>query len=417
MENIILGQEMTLPYTVNVLDLFSFPVKKIKMKDASKKNLDRVIMNGRSQIQSTEVNDNGMSVSSKEREDSIGSTLLENIEKFNIVDYTNQAYYVFNSKPIRLTDSMYIKVSTAAFVENLNNGQQNDNSDDLILGESSSLESKNSESIELTADVDSVNVVQVQNAVDAAFSRVSDVKKVGYADVKAKVDKFSDLENVPKVGHINDSIFSLSTQEKQENSDNNVEMKKSDNREIPIITPERSESVFKSSKLHKNAQQRFVFNPEKQNRESNKSGVDLKVLDQLKQYETSFKEKSKDDFIIPTDIISFEEAKKDIEKARELSKSLDTQARAEREKLQKAMNKCNEELDGYRAVCEQVRTYIVSYQEANRAKEEQIDDLVAKRQEQEAKAATYAQQRQEIASLISSQDNTDQSAHIKRMVA
>ena len=36
MENIILGQEMTLPYTVNVLDLFSFPVKKIKMKDGSK---------------------------------------------------------------------------------------------------------------------------------------------------------------------------------------------------------------------------------------------------------------------------------------------------------------------------------------------------------------------------------------------
>ena len=55
----------------------------------------------------------------------------------------------------------------------------------------------------------------------------------------------------------------------------------------------------------------------------------------------------------------------------------------------------------------------------NKEKEEQIDDLVAKRQEQEAKAATYAHQRQEIASLMSSQDNayTDQSVHIKRMSA
>lgn len=433
MENIILGQEMTLPYIVNVTDMFSFPVKKIKMKDTSKNNMDRVIMNSRnsrSQIQSTEVNDSNISVSSKEKSDPVESTLLENIEKLDIVNYTNQLLYVFNSKPIRLTDAMYVKVSDAAFVEGFSNMVENNSLNDLVQGEGSTLESINSESAELNTDVstivDSVNVSQVQNAVEDAFNSTPDVKKVGYADVKARVDKFNnsvDLQHVPKVGHINDSIFSSPVQESKESINSVAESDNSNNREVPVVTPERSESEIKVSNFQNDSHQRFVFDSENENNQDNKSSDDLKdennYLDELKQYEKSFKEKGNGDFVIPTDIISFEEAKENIEKARELSRSLDAQARAEREKLQKAMDKCSEELEGYRTVCEQVKTYIVSYQEANKEKEEQIDDLVAKRQEQEAKAATYAHQRQEIASLMSSQDNayTDQSVHIKRMSA
>lgn len=418
MENIILGQEMTLPYIVNVTDLFSFPVKKIKMKDVSKNNMDHVIMGSRSQTQSveTEGNDSNFSVDEVKP---VQLSILENTQKLNVAIYNNQYLYTFSSKPIRLTDAMYTKVNDASLIETINDSMEGINADSLNQEQGSismPVENENYESMNSTDSiVDSVNASDVQNAVEEAFNSGSEMKKVGYAGVKARVNRFTN----PKVGHINDNIFSTVLDEKENSkSADKLTQDDSDIREFPVVVPERTEAEAYASQLQDSSQERFVFDSENytDEKENNSVQEENSYLDELKQYEKTFKDVTDNDLGMLPGIISFEEAKANIEKARELSRTLDAQARVETEKLQKAMDKCNEELDGYRSVCEQVKTYIVSYQEANREKEERIDDLVAKRQEQEAKAANYAHQREEIASLISPQDS-EQSVHIKRMAA
>ena len=169
---------------------------------------------------------------------------------------------------------------------------------------------------------------------------------------------------------------------------------------------------------------RFVFEQsgesEKDNSDNSISSIDMQsednYLNELKKYEESFKDsESVSDEFVGADIISFEEAKANIEKAREASKKLDEQTKKEQEKLEKAVNQCNEALAEYRDVCEQVKSYIVSYQEANRAKEEQLDQLVAEREAQEKRTATYVRQSDEIVALMSSPQ--DDANYVKRRVA
>ena len=223
------------------------------------------------------------------------------------------------------------------------------------------------------------------------------------------------MELSPTVGHINDSIFASDNSDVVDNAA--VDVETVSERDVPIVVAERSDVPVAEN-------QRFVFEQsgesEKDNSDNAISSIDMQnednYLNELKKYEESFKgSEPVDDEFTGADIISFEEAKADIEKAREAAKKLDEQTKKEQEKLEKAVSQCNEALAEYRDVCEQVKSYIVSYQEANKAKEKQIDQLVAEREAQEKKAATYVRQSDEIVALMSSSQN--EINYVKRRVA
>lgn len=349
-----------------------------------------------------------------------GDLILDNIKKDDVVNYL-QTFPFISKKPIRLNDSMYVNFKGRSLDSrrNLFTNSINSSTSDAVVQSVSTENVSIPSSVGVSPIIDtaSVDTEQVKDAIDDAFS--SEFKKVGSSNTKAQIDKYvNDLPSMelsPTVGHINDSIFASDNSDVVDNAA--VDVETVSERDVPIVVAERSDVPVAEN-------QRFVFEQsgesEKDNSDNAISSIDMQnednYLNELKKYEESFKgSEPVDDEFTGADIISFEEAKADIEKAREAAKKLDEQTKKEQEKLEKAVSQCNEALAEYRDVCEQVRSYIVSYQEANKAKEEQIDQLVAEREAQEKKAATYVRQSDEIVALMSSSQN--EINYVKRRVA
>lgn len=349
-----------------------------------------------------------------------GDLILDNIKKDDVVNYL-QTFPFISKKPIRLNDSMYVNFKGRSLDSrrNLFTNSINSSTSDAVVQSVSTENVSIPSSVGVSPIIDtaSVDTEQVKDAIDDAFS--SEFKKVGSSNTKAQIDKYvNDLPSMelsPTVGHINDSIFASDNSDVVDNA--GVDVETVSERDVPIVVAERSDVPVAEN-------QRFVFEQsgesEKDNSDNAISSIDMQnednYLNELKKYEESFKgSEPVDDEFTGADIISFEEAKADIEKAREAAKKLDEQTKKEQEKLEKAVSQCNEALAEYRDVCEQVKSYIVSYQEANKAKEEQIDQLVAEREAQEKKAATYVRQSDEIVALMSSSQN--EINYVKRRVA
>lgn len=349
-----------------------------------------------------------------------GDLILDNIKKDDVVNYL-QPFPFISKKPIRLNDSMYVNFKGRSLDSrrNLFTNSINSSTSDAVVQSVSTENVSIPSSVGVSPIIDtaSVDTEQVKDAIDDAFS--SEFKKVGSSNTKAQIDKYvNDLPSMelsPTVGHINDSIFASDNSDVVDNAA--VDVETVSERDVPIVVAERSDVPVAEN-------QRFVFEQsgesEKDNSDNAISSIDMQnednYLNELKKYEESFKgSEPVDDEFTGADIISFEEAKADIEKAREAAKKLDEQTKKEQEKLEKAVSQCNEALAEYRDVCEQVKSYIVSYQEANKAKEKQIDQLVAEREAQEKKAATYVRQSDEIVALMSSSQN--EINYVKRRVA
>lgn len=428
MDNVVF-ETQTIPGFFDVTDIV--PSKRLKIKPKSKENIENKIIKFRSIAINDSANDMKDDTENEVKEVTpvsndinvsvvgSGNLVLDNIQKDDIVSYL-QVFPIISKKPIRLNDSMYGNFK----------GKSLDSSRNPVINmiDSSTadvFQSVPTENVSIPSSVDvspiidtaSVDTEQVKDAIDDAFS--SEFKKVGSSNTKAQIDKYvNDLPSMelsPTVGHINDSIFASDNSEVADNAV--VDVETVSERDVPIVVAERSDAPVAENK-------RFVFEQsgesEKDNSDNSISSIDMQsednYLNELKKYEESFKDsESVSDEFVGADIISFEEAKANIEKAREASKKLDEQTKKEQEKLEKAVNQCNEALAEYRDVCEQVKSYIVSYQEANRAKEEQLDQLVAEREAQEKRTATYVRQSDEIVALMSSPQ--DDANYVKRRVA
>lgn len=428
MDNVVF-ETQTIPGFFDVTDIV--PSKRLKIKPKSKENIENKIIKFRSIAINDSANDMKDDTENEVKEVTpvsndinvsvvgSGNLVLDNIQKDDIVSYL-QVFPIISKKPIRLNDSMYGNFK----------GKSLDSSRNPVINmiDSSTadvFQSIPTENVSIPSSVDvspiidtaSVDTEQVKDAIDDAFS--SEFKKVGSSNTKAQIDKYvNDLPSMelsPTVGHINDSIFASDNSEVADNAV--VDVETVSERDVPIVVAERSDAPVAENK-------RFVFEQsgesEKDNSDNSISSIDMQsednYLNELKKYEESFKDsESVSDEFVGADIISFEEAKANIEKAREASKKLDEQTKKEQEKLEKAVNQCNEALAEYRDVCEQVKSYIVSYQEANRAKEEQLDQLVAEREAQEKRTATYVRQSDEIVALMSSPQ--DDANYVKRRVA
>lgn len=428
MDNVVF-ETQTIPGFFDVTDIV--PSKRLKIKPKSKENIENKIIKFRSIAINDSANDMKDDTENEVKEVTpvsndinvsvvgSGNLVLDNIQKDDIVSYL-QVFPIISKKPIRLNDSMYGNFKGKSLDSSRNPVINMINSSTADVFQSIPTENvsiPSSVDVSPIIDTASVDTEQVKDAIDDAFS--SEFKKVGSSNTKAQIDKYvNDLPSMelsPTVGHINDSIFASDNSEVADNAV--VDVETVSERDVPIVVAERSDAPVAENK-------RFVFEQsgesEKDNSDNSISSIDMQsednYLNELKKYEESFKDsESVSDEFVGADIISFEEAKANIEKAREASKKLDEQTKKEQEKLEKAVNQCNEALAEYRDVCEQVKSYIVSYQEANRAKEEQLDQLVAEREAQEKRTATYVRQSDEIVALMSSPQ--DDANYVKRRVA
>lgn len=428
MDNVVF-ETQTIPGFFDVTDIV--PSKRLKIKPKSKENIENKIIKFRSIAINDSANDMKDDTENEVKEVTpvsndinvsvvgSGNLVLDNIQKDDIVSYL-QVFPIISKKPIRLNDSMYGNFKGKSLDSSRNpviNMIDSSTADVFQSVPTENVSIPSGVSVSPIIDTASVDTEQVKDAIDDAFS--SEFKKVGSSNTKAQIDKYvNDLPSMelsPTVGHINDSIFAFDNSEVADNAV--VDVETVSERDVPIVVAERSDAPVAENK-------RFVFEQsgesEKDNSDNSISSIDMQnednYLNELKKYEESFKDsESVSDEFVGADIISFEEAKANIEKAREASKKLDEQTKKEQEKLEKAVNQCNEALAEYRDVCEQVKSYIVSYQEANRAKEEQLDQLVAEREAQEKRTATYVRQSDEIVALMSSPQ--DDANYVKRRVA
>lgn len=428
MDNVVF-ETQTIPGFFDVTDIV--PSKRLKIKPKSKENIENKIIKFRSIAINDSANDMKDDTENEVKEVTpvsndinvsvvgSGNLVLDNIQKDDIVSYL-QVFPIISKKPIRLNDSMYGNFKGKSLDSSRNpviNMIDSSTADVFQSVPTENVSIPSGVSVSPIIDTASVDTEQVKDAIDDAFS--SEFKKVGSSNTKAQIDKYvNDLPSMelsPTVGHINDSIFASDNSEVADNAV--VDVETVSERDVPIVVAERSDAPVAENK-------RFVFEQsgesEKDNSDNSISSIDMQsednYLNELKKYEESFKDsESVSDEFVGADIISFEEAKANIEKAREASKKLDEQTKKEQEKLEKAVNQCNEALAEYRDVCEQVKSYIVSYQEANRAKEEQLDQLVAEREAQEKRTATYVRQSDEIVALMSSPQ--DDANYVKRRVA
>ena len=406
--------------------------KRLKLKPTSEanipNNIKKISSNGAADVTSDISSDTKKEVglsTTPNSSDSINvsainseNLILDNTQKKDIEDY-RITFPRRSDKPIRLNDSMYDNFRGRSLDSRRNlviNEINSSTSDAVQFVPTENISIPSSVGVSPMIDTASVDTEQVKDAIDDAFS--SEFKKVGSSNTKAQIDKYvNDLpsELSPTVGHINDSIFASDNSEVVDNAVVDFETV----RDVPIVVAERSNPPIVDSRS-------FAFEsqneqPEEKSTSDNFTPIINMVaednyLNELKKYEESFKDSGAvTDEFSGADIISFEEAKANIEKARETSKKLDEQAKKEQEKLEKAVNQCNEALAGYKDVCEQVKSYIVSYQEANNAKQEQIDRMVAEREAQEKRTATLARQSDEIASLMYS--SPDDANYVKRRVA
>lgn len=335
------------------------------------------------------------------------------LDNFQIKDINNFFSVPFSSieyHPIRLTDSMYAGVHASLAKRNsavANLSFTAPVSDSVV----SSVDNDNSYVVPITIDTSAVDTQKVQDSVSAAFNPVEEnVKKVGYSNSKAKVEKYTDnvvtTKEIPKFGHINDSIFaSGSSAPVNVVINDEVDNSQKEERVVPVIAPERKEIEVELGKNSEHDAQQFVFEP------LSKNAVPISIKDS----ESDLSNSSED---VDSDIIDFARAKAIIEEEKKKAASLNEQKQKEEKKLQAAVKNCEEQRADYKKVCQQVKEEIAFWQKTNEDRQQEVQQLEEKRLQQEKIAADYAQQKAEITSLISgtmSYDNSTQ--YVKQRVA
>lgn len=357
---------------------------------------------------------------------------LDNIQVTDMKTIVDQSFEGSSSRLIRLTDSMNGRARKRIVSLYKQNSAKESSMDGSI--EHDHFDTNNSD-LNVTVDVSTVDTQELATDMNDAFAAASQIenigesKKVGHSDTKARVEKYSvGHENMimPEVGHINDSIFAVNdslVSDTANSFDSNVTRNLTDGdtniRVMPIVVSERK-NIVEEAVNEVQTSNRFLFDENTQDEDSHikKDDIEEQKLNELKKYEESFADKDDSSLLEFSDMINFEEARSSIEKAKAEAKSLEEKEHEEATKLKQAVDKCNDELAEYREVCQQVKSYIISFEEANNMKKEQIGDLVAKRQAQEARAATIAHQREVYASLIPTQEeNAKNDDFVKRMVA
>lgn len=353
-------------------------------------------------------------VSDVKPENIIKTSTLDNIEKENINDYVLQFFPFIESKPIRLTDSMYLKVGANALVAKENSSDAtnvvNFPFNTPVFDSMSETGVNGGVVVSNSIDTSAVDTQKIQDTVSDAFNATEEnVKKVGYSNSKAKVEKYNEdikvVNEVPKFGHINDSIFSTTVSNTSEDVVDIQPKVVEDNKDrvVPIVAPVREEKVMVVDEKKEPEVQQFVFD---QSMDDDKEEV---VENQATTVESSN---------IDADIIDFAKAKAIIEEEKKKAASLDEKKQEEEQKLEAAVENCNEQREEYKKVCQQVREEIAYWQKANEDRQQEVQQLEEKRLQQEKIAADYAQQKAEITSLISgTMSYGDSAQYVKQRTA
>ena len=346
-------------------------------------------------------------------ENIIKTSTLDNIEKVNVNDYVLQFFPFIESKPIRLTDSMYLKVGANALVAKENSSDAtnvvNFPFNTPVFDSMSETGVNGGVVVSNSIDTSAVDTQKIQDTVSDAFNATEEnVKKVGYSNSKAKVEKYNEdikvVNEVPKFGHINDSIFSTTVSNTSEDVVDIQPKVVEDNKDrvVPIVAPVREEKVMVVDEKKEPEVQQFVFD---QSMDDDKK----EVVENQATVESSN---------IDADIIDFAKAKAIIEEEKKKAASLDEKKQEEEQKLEAAVENCNEQREEYKKVCQQVREEIAYWQKANEDRQQEVQQLEEKRLQQEKIAADYAQQKAEITSLISgATDYSESTQFVKQRAA
>ena len=352
-------------------------------------------------------------VSDVKPENIIKTSTLDNIEKVNVNDYVLQFFPFIESKPIRLTDSMYLKVGANALVAKENSSDAtnvvNFPFNTPVFDSMSETGVNGGVVVSNSIDTSAVDTQKIQDTVSDAFNATEEnVKKVGYSNSKAKVEKYNEdikvVNEVPKFGHINDSIFSTTVSNTSEDVVDIQPKVVEDNKDrvVPIVAPVREEKVMVVDEKKEPEVQQFVFD---QSMDDDKK----EVVENQATVESSN---------IDADIIDFAKAKAIIEEEKKKAASLDEKKQEEEQKLEAAVENCNEQREEYKKVCQQVREEIAYWQKANADRQQEVQQLEEKRLQQEKIAADYAQQKAEITSLISgATDYSESTQFVKQRAA
>lgn len=342
---------------------------------------------------------------------------LDDIGTRDISDFFSTRFPSAGYQPIRLTDSMYEGARIS--IDKRNSTVANNVVDfPFIAPISDSVVqpvSNDSYVTPITIDTSAVDTQKIQDSVTDAFNIVEEnVKKVGYSNSKAKVEKYSDSnepkKEIPKFGHINDSIFaSVSNDSISEVVNTNSGDAEKEERIVPVVAPVREEKVVALEENKEPEVQQFVFEPVVK---------DIAPVSEKEPEITVASSDSNVDVDIDSDIIDFARAKAIIEEEKKKAASLDEQKQKEEQKLEAAVKNCEEQRADYKKVCQQVKEEIAFWQKANEDRQQEVQQLEEKRLQQEKIAADYAQQKAEITSLISgTMSYGDSAQYVKQRTA
>lgn len=340
---------------------------------------------------------------------------LDDIETRDISDFFSTRFPSVGYQPIRLTDSMYegarisIDKRNSTVVNNVVDFPFTAPISDSVVQPVSN----DSYVTPITIDTSAVDTQKIQDSVTDAFNIVEEnVKKVGYSNSKAKVEKYNDSNEpkreIPKFGHINDGIFaSVSNDSISEVVNTNSGEAKKEERVVPVVAPVREEKVMELEENKNPEVQQFVFEPV------------VKDIAPVSENKPEITVASSDSNIdADSDIIDFARAKAIIEEEKKKAASLDEQKQKEEQKLEAAVKNCEEQRADYKKVCQQVKEEIAFWQKANEDRQQEVQQLEEKRLQQEKIAADYAQQKAEITSLISgTMSYGDSAQYVKQRAA
>lgn len=340
---------------------------------------------------------------------------LDDIETRDISDFFSTRFPSVGYQPIRLTDSMYegarisIDKRNSTVVNNVADFPFTAPISDSVVQPVSN----DSYVTPITIDTSAVDTQKIQDSVTDAFNIVEEnVKKVGYSNSKAKVEKYNDSNEpkreIPKFGHINDGIFaSVSNDSISEVVNTNSGEAKKEERVVPVVAPVREEKVMELEENKNPEVQQFVFEPV------------VKDIAPVSENKPEITVASSDSNIdADSDIIDFARAKAIIEEEKKKAASLDEQKQKEEQKLEAAVKNCEEQRADYKKVCQQVKEEIAFWQKANEDRQQEVQQLEEKRLQQEKIAADYAQQKAEITSLISgTMSYGDSAQYVKQRAA
>lgn len=340
---------------------------------------------------------------------------LDDIETRDISDFFSTRFPSVGYQPIRLTDSMYegarisIDKRNSTVVNNVADFPFTAPISDSVVQPASN----DSYVTPITIDTSAVDTQKIQDSVTDAFNIVEEnVKKVGYSNSKAKVEKYNDSNEpkreIPKFGHINDGIFaSVSNDSISEVVNTNLGEAKKEERVVPVVAPVREEKVMELEENKNPEVQQFVFEPV------------VKDIAPVSENKPEITVASSDSNIdADSDIIDFARAKAIIEEEKKKAASLDEQKQKEEQKLEAAVKNCEEQRADYKKVCQQVKEEIAFWQKANEDRQQEVQQLEEKRLQQEKIAADYAQQKAEITSLISgTMSYGDSAQYVKQRAA